>query len=191
MPFLNKSIPGQTAYVDQLFTFQIPDSTFLDPDIGDTLTYQASGLPSWLCFNTQTHTFQGTPTQTVRLITIGVTVNDLLLASASTTFRMAVAAPLTDVDNSPTSPIKYELRQNYPNPFNPVTTISYQLPLSSHVILKVFDILGREVATLVHGRKEAGQYSIRWDASAMPSGMYFYYLQSGNYSKTNNMVLIK
>jgi hypothetical protein len=104
---------------------------------------------------------------------------------------MAVVAPLTDVDNSPTSPTKYELRQNYPNPFNPVTTISYHLPLSSHVILKVFDILGREVATLVNARKEAGQYSIRWDASAMPSGMYFYYLQSGNYSKTNNMVLIK
>jgi hypothetical protein len=191
VPFLNKSIPNQTAYVGQLFTFQVPDSTFLDSDIGDTLTYQASGLPSWLSFNAQTRTFQGTPPQTVRLITIGITVNDLLLASASTTLRMAVVAPLTDVDNSPTSPTKYELRQNYPNPFNPVTTISYHLPLSSHVILKVFDILGREVATLVNARKEAGQYSIRWDASAMPSGMYFYYLQSGNYSKTNNMVLIK
>jgi hypothetical protein len=190
-PFLNKSITGQTAYVGQLFTFQVPDSTFLDSDIGDTLTYQASGLPSWLSFNAQTRTFQGTPPQTVRLITIGITVNDLLLASASTTLRMAVAAPLTDVDNSPTSPIKYELRQNYPNPFNPTTNIRFEIVDLEFVSLKIFDVLGREVATLMNEEKPKGNYNVTWDASHMPSGVYFYHLTTENFSQVKKMLLIK
>ena len=191
VPFLNKSIPNQTAYVGQLFTFQVPDSTFLDSDIGDTLTYQASGLPSWLSFNAQTRTFQGTPPQTVRLITIGITVNDLLLASASTTLRMAVVAPLTDVDNSPTSPTKYELCQNYPNPFNPTTNIRFEIVDLEFVSLKIFDVLGREVATLMNEDKPKGNYNVTWDASHMPSGIYFYRLTTENFSQVKRMLLIK
>jgi hypothetical protein len=190
-PYLNKAIPNQTAYTGVLFTYPIPDSTFIDIDVGDTLTYQATGMPSWLSFNTQTHTFQGTPTQTVRLITIGITVNDLLLASASTTLRMAVVAPLTDVDNSPTSPTQYELRQNYPNPFNPTTNIRFEIVDLEFVSLKIFDVLGREVATLINKEKPKGNYNVTWDASHMPSGVYFYHLTTENFSQVKRMLLIK
>ena len=190
-PFLNNSIPGQTAYVDQLFTFQIPDSTFLDPDIGDSLMYQANGLPSWLSFNAQTHTFQGTPTQTVRLITIGITVNDLLLTSASTTLHLAVVTPTTDVDNSPLSPAKYELLQNYPNPFNPTTTIEFSLRTQGFVTLKIFDILGREIITLLREERSAGNHIVQWNGSRLPSGVYFCAITCNNLTQIKTMMLLK
>jgi len=190
-PFLNNSIPGQTAYVDQLFAFQIPDSTFLDPDIGDSLMYQANGLPSWLSFNAQTHTFQGTPTQTVRLITIGITVNDLLLTSASTTLHLAVVTPTTDVDNSPLSPAKYELLQNYPNPFNPTTTIKFSLRTQGFVTLKIFDILGREIITLLREERSAGNHIVQWNGSRLPSGVYFCAITCNNLTQIKTMMLLK
>ena len=85
----------------------------------------------------------------------------------------------------------FRLVQNYPNPFNPTTTISYQIPVSSHVILKIFDILGREVATLMNQRKDAGRYSVQWDATRFPSGVYFNTLQAGEYRDTKRMMLLK
>jgi hypothetical protein len=102
----------------------------------------------------------------------------------------AIGTP-SDVQEKGSINHNFQLFQNYPNPFNPSTRIGFNIPHTSFVTIKIFDILGREVATLVNGRKEAGQYSIRWDASTMPSGMYFYCLQTGNYTKTNTMVLIK
>ncbi len=75
-------------------------------------------------------------------------------------------------------PTEYSLSQNYPNPFNPTTVISYQLPVNSHVALKIFDLLAREVATLVNEKKEAGRYSVQWDASGFASGIYFYRLEA-------------
>ena len=81
--------------------------------------------------------------------------------------------------------------QNYPNPFNPTTVISYQVPLASHVVIKVYDMLGREVTTLVNERKPAGSYQVPFDAHLMPSGVYFYSLQSGSFKETKKMELIK
>jgi hypothetical protein len=72
------------------------------------------------------------------------------------------------------SPLTFEVFQNYPNPFNPSTTIRYQLPTTGRVTIKVFDLLGQEVATLVHEQKQAGNYSVEWNASNVPSGVYFY-----------------
>lgn len=88
-------------------------------------------------------------------------------------------------------PVKFELFQNYPNPFNPKTVIIYQLPLSSDVTLKVYDLLGREVATLVDEYKPAGKYEAEFDASALPSGIYFYKLKAGEYTAVKKMILIK
>jgi phosphatidylserine/phosphatidylglycerophosphate/cardiolipin synthase-like enzyme/DNA/RNA endonuclease YhcR with UshA esterase domain len=88
-------------------------------------------------------------------------------------------------------PASYELSQNYPNPFNPNTVISYQLSVSSNVKLSIFDVLGREVTTLVDEIKPAGTYTITWDASRYASGMYFYRLQSDNFVATKKLVLIK
>jgi len=88
-------------------------------------------------------------------------------------------------------PSGYVLEQNYPNPFNPSTTIRYAIPQSAQVSLKVYDVLGREVATLVNARQSAGVYVANFDATALPSGMYFYRLQAGSFSETRKMMLIK
>jgi hypothetical protein len=85
----------------------------------------------------------------------------------------------------------YSLSQNYPNPFNPSTTISFHIPLKSFVSLTVVDIIGREVATIVSEEMPAGSYSTIWNASKMPSGIYFYRLQAGSLIETKKLVLLK
>jgi hypothetical protein len=102
-------------------------------------------------------------------------------------------APITATSVEEESSIakSFTLSQNYPNPFNPTTVISYQLPVTSNVALRVFDIIGREVATLVNETKEAGSYEVTFNASKLASGMYFYRLQAGNFSAIKKLVLIK
>lgn len=86
---------------------------------------------------------------------------------------------------------EFKLYQNYPNPFNPSTIIGYQLPVSGNVNLKVYDLLGREVATLVNEYKPVGNYEVEFDASALTSGLYFYKLQSGLFIETKKMLLLR
>lgn len=88
-------------------------------------------------------------------------------------------------------PNSFELAQNYPNPFNPSTVISWQSPISGHQELKVFDVLGNEVATLVDGIKEAGYHSVEFNAAGLASGVYFYKLQAGSFTETKKMMLIR
>ncbi|MCE1164776.1 MAG: T9SS type A sorting domain-containing protein [Bacteroidetes bacterium] len=88
-------------------------------------------------------------------------------------------------------PKNYSLSQNYPNPFNPVTMIRFALPNSGNVSLKVYDILGREVANLVSGFKRAGEYIVDFDASSLTSGVYFYRLESEGYVEVKRMVVLK
>jgi hypothetical protein len=93
--------------------------------------------------------------------------------------------------NEPITPTSYSLAQNYPNPFNPVTTIKYQLPVSGRVSLKVYNILGKEIATLVDEEKSAGTYSVTFDAGKLSSGIYFYRIQAGNFVQAKKMILLK
>jgi len=88
-------------------------------------------------------------------------------------------------------PSKYSLSQNYPNPFNPVSVINFELPTSNYVSLNIYDINGRKVAGLVNEVKEAGYYSVQFDAKNLSSGMYFYKLTSGNFSAVKKMVVVK
>jgi polyhydroxybutyrate depolymerase len=91
----------------------------------------------------------------------------------------------------------FELYQNYPNPFNPNTTINFSIPKSSFVALKIYDVLGSEIVTLVNEEKPVGSYEIEWNASALPSGIYFYRLQvyapgrAGSFFETKKMILLK
>lgn len=85
----------------------------------------------------------------------------------------------------------FSLEQNYPNPFNPTTLISYQLPITGFVNLKVFDVLGNEVTTLVNEYKSAGSYEIEFDAGSLSSGVYFYKLQAGDFVSARKMLLTK
>jgi hypothetical protein len=88
-------------------------------------------------------------------------------------------------------PLKYSLHQNYPNPFNPSTSFTYELSKAGLVSVKVFDLLGREVATLVNEFKPAGSYPAIWNASGFGSGVYFYKMQSGSFTATKKMILMK
>ncbi|OGU31958.1 MAG: hypothetical protein A2057_06185 [Ignavibacteria bacterium GWA2_35_9] len=96
------------------------------------------------------------------------------------------------IDLSKTFVVKdYDLFQNYPNPFNPATTITYQLPKSGSVTLKIYDMLGKEVMTLVNEHKEMGRYTVQFDASSLASGMYVYQLRANDYISTKKMLLLK
>ena len=97
---------------------------------------------------------------------------------------------ISDVQKKDT-PTEYILHQNYPNPFNPATTIKYQIPELSYVTLKVYDIIGNEVATLVNGEKFAGNYEVNFDGAELTSGIYFYRFQAGKFSMTKKMMFIK
>ena len=92
---------------------------------------------------------------------------------------------------SPTFPEDFIIAQNYPNPFNPTTTLEYSLSHAGHVTLKVYNVLGEEVAALVDGEQAAGAFTTTWDASDLPSGVYFYRLTAGEYVQTRKMVLMR
>ena len=98
---------------------------------------------------------------------------------------------LTSVNNAGTMPVEFTLNQNYPNPFNPSTTISFSLPHSAYASLKVFDMLGREVATLVNGFTTAGSHEVQFNATNFSSGVYFYKLTSGDFTQMMKMMLVK
>ncbi|MGE5682071.1 MAG: T9SS type A sorting domain-containing protein [Bacillota bacterium] len=85
----------------------------------------------------------------------------------------------------------YELRQNYPNPFNPVTYISFSIPESKFVRLKVYDILGREVSVLLNKQLEAGEHKIRFEDHFLPGGIYIYSLQAGQFRDSKKLLLLK
>jgi hypothetical protein len=97
---------------------------------------------------------------------------------------------VTGVDEE-LQPLTYKLDQNFPNPFNPSTKIKYSVPQPSNVTIKVFDILGREIETLVNEEKPIGTYELTWNAANLPSGVYFYQLKAGNYKAVKKMILMK
>ncbi|MEO8210767.1 MAG: M14 family zinc carboxypeptidase, partial [bacterium] len=97
----------------------------------------------------------------------------------------------TSISGNTEAPVNFSLSQNYPNPFNPKTVINYSIPTSQNTTLKVFDLLGKEVMTLVNERQDAGSYSVSLDGSNLSSGMYYYKIESGNFVDTKKMLLIK
>ena len=106
--------------------------------------------------------------------------------------KIYIDSVFVDVDDhSNNIPENFYLSQNYPNPFNPSTTIEYSIPERSNVVIKVFDLLGRKVATLVNDEKSAGVYKVKFDGSSLSSGIYFYKLWTENYGTVKKMILIK
>ena len=88
-------------------------------------------------------------------------------------------------------PESFKVFQNYPNPFNPTTTFRYSIPTQSKVVIKVYDILGKEIATLINEEKSVGTYELTWNAENLPSGVYFYQLKAGDFIDTKKMILLK
>jgi len=105
-----------------------------------------------------------------------------------TTFILT-ATGVNDRTNS--LPLTFALKQNYPNPFNPSTMIAFDLPSAGHVQLRVFDLLGREVASLLDEQRNAGRYHVEWNASQFSSGVYFYQIQAGSFTATKKLILLK
>lgn len=98
---------------------------------------------------------------------------------------------VTTVENNGNVPSKFALEQNYPNPFNPATTIKYSIPVSEFVRVKIYDVLGKEIATLVNREQAAGSYKVEFDGSRLASGIYLFKLQTNNFVETKKMVLTK
>ncbi len=124
-------------------------------------------------------------------ISYGIGTNHIYFTNDGCVTYSIVDSVVTNVESQPSVPTQFILYQNYPNPFNPATVISYQLPVSGNVTLKVYDVLGNEIATLVNEEKSAGVYDVDFDGSDLSSGIYFYKLHAGNFTKTNKMILLK
>ena len=117
---------------------------------------------------------------------------ELILAAEDIIERINNSLPKRGNDNaSKEIPAQFTLEQNYPNPFNPNTTIKYQIPELSSVTLKVFDVLGNEVAILVNEEKQPRSYEVEFDGSGLASGLYFYKIQAGEFVETKKMILMK
>ena len=104
---------------------------------------------------------------------------------------LVTASPLMGGDSPRALPRDYDLTQNFPNPFNPATVIGYALPVKSHVLLTVHNLLGQVVATIVNGDQEAGFHQIRFDATGLASGVYLYRIEAGKFVQTRKLTLIR
>lgn len=148
------------------------DGNDQDPSKGDTkrtLIIQAGGMPS----NNE------------------VDLDESWKRPATWGYLEVVGAPITDVANESKLPTEFALYNNYPNPFNPTTKIKYDLPKESEVILKVYDILGREVATLVDMKQAAGYYEVSFNAANLATGVYIYRISTGGFVQSKKMLLVK
>jgi len=145
---------------------------------------------TWAVYNESN---SGLPTNKVSSIAIDANGNKWIgtIHNGLTVFNAGGIVGINDYLQDNTLATDFILQQNYPNPFNPITTIQYELPQRSYVQITIYDLLGYEVATLVSEIQDAGYKSIQWNASTVPSGMYFYQIKAGEYVQTRKMLLIK
>lgn len=135
--------------------------------------------------------------------TLVFTVGETITGKTSSSTNIAVMGfwnvyqkdVLTSVEEEELLPVEFKLEQNYPNPFNPSTKIRFSIPKVGSglvlTVLKVYDILGNEVATLVNEDKPAGRYEVEFNAASLASGVYFYQLKAGSFVETKKMILLK
>jgi hypothetical protein len=140
---------------------------------------------NWISENSGLITYQDYVIQAL------VVLDSLLFAGTpNSVLRRPISEMVSSILN-PELPSQFILNQNYPNPFNPTTTINYSVPKSGIVKIKVYDLLGREVATIVNENKPAGNYNIEFNASKLTSGIYFYRMEAGSFSQTKKLLLLK
>ncbi|MBL8006428.1 MAG: choice-of-anchor J domain-containing protein [Ignavibacteria bacterium] len=144
-----------------------------------------NGAANW----TTAYTQAGAVFQDIDFVDVGGCPKGWAVGNAGAVARMQTITGISNYNNE--IPASFNLKQNYPNPFNPTTNINFSLPKSGLVTLKVYDMVGKEVATLVNEVKSAGNYIVGFNASNLPSGAYFYRIESGNFTDTKKMLLIK
>jgi hypothetical protein len=158
---------------DQLFAGTDDNGVHRSTDGGVTWASFSSGIPA----NT-------------RIWSLAVN-SDGIFAGTSSGVWVTASPTEVKIERVISDPFSFSLKQNFPNPFNPSTTISFTLAKRSFVILKVYDILGREVETLINGEMQAGNHNQLWNAANLSSGIYFYRLQAGLFTETKKLVLLK
>ena len=131
-----------------------------------------------------------TATEGPSFILVGVTDDDSSSVQVDGVWYNETPAGLGISDEAPIA-TRFELGQNYPNPFTPTTHIRFNIPETANAKLTVFNVMGEEVATLVNGVMQSGGHTVSWNAANMPTGVYFYQLQSGNFSQTKKLLLVK
>lgn len=161
-----------------------PNRIYLGNDVGMYISFDTG--QTWEVLG------EGLPVLPIGDIKIHPTENFLVAGTYGRSMYKIDLNLVTDAANDlPQIVNKFSLSQNYPNPFNPTTKISWQSPVGSHQIIKVYDITGKEIMTLVDEYKSAGKYEINFDASSLSSGVYLYKLTAGKYSDTKKMVVLK
>jgi len=182
------SLPDTNATVFSFYEYQL----IAEDNNGDTLTYSLVTAPSWMSIDSTNGLIEGVPgIYSVGDTVVTVKVDDGYGGTDTQTYILHVHPEVGVDSENQLIPQQYALYQNYPNPFNPSTKIKFQIPENSFVTLKVYDVLGNEVATLVNQEKPIGSYNVEFDASSLPSGIYLYQLQAGNYFETKKMILLK
>jgi len=155
-------------------------------DNGQTFNQLNTGLPS----NVKTSALTGSVVETRKSTQINEYVG--LFENMNGGARIFKRETVVSVEKiNDLSPVSYQLKQNYPNPFNPSTKISWQSPLGSHQTLKIYDVMGNEVAALVDEYKPAGSYEVEFNAEGLSTGIYFYKLNAGEFTETKKMILLK
>jgi photosystem II stability/assembly factor-like uncharacterized protein len=188
-----KTTNGGDSWTEQ-FASNIYAINFINNEVGwatgryGIILHTTDGGLNWSSQGgfTDNHLFSVVSKDTNTVWTVGQFNTILTTTNGGVTF-------MEDEENNYTQPTNFLLSQNHPNPFNPSTIISYQLPIAGNVTLKVYDLLGREVATLVNEEKPAGSYNAQFTINNVPlsSGIYFYKLQAGDFVETKKMSLIK
>jgi hypothetical protein len=141
--------------------------------------------------DTATYSYEAlTATEAPTFILVGVTDDDSSSVQVGGVWYNETPAGLEISDEAPIA-TRFELGQNYPNPFNPTTHIRFNIPETANTKLTVFNVMGEKVATLVNSVMQAGGHTVSWNASSMPTGVYFYQLESANFSQTKKLLLVK
>ena len=186
---------GYTGYdiaIDNLANVYIIGQRYSNLDI-TTIKYNTAGSLQWAINYNGLSNSQDVP------VAVGVDPNGNVFSTGNSldfttgydiTIIKYIQSP-TSVDDDNNFPISFSLEQNYPNPFNPSTKISWQSPVSSRQTLKVYDVLGNEITTLVDEYKPAGKYEIEFNANSLSSGIYFYRLQAGSFNQTKKMIILR
>ncbi len=185
----NESTPNEIGYytADSMFS-----SSFLDVIVDGNYAYVADW---WLGVRIIDVSDPSTPTEVgfYKIFDTDVISVDgnIIYANGRDGFYILQNDLLTTVEENEKVPLEFLLSQNYPNPFNPSTKIKYSIPYSSKVVIKIFNILGREIETLVNEEKSVGTYEINWNASTLSSGVYLYRIQAGDFAQTKKIILLK
>ncbi|MGE5412169.1 MAG: N,N-dimethylformamidase beta subunit family domain-containing protein [Clostridiales bacterium] len=180
------SIPDTIIHVGRPYKYTLSHFSYY----GSTqIKYTANYLPKWAAFDTKTNTITGTPTCIKDSICI--TATDEKGAQDSQNFTLQDDGTVYVSRDNDKTPGEFYLAQNYPNPFNPVTSISYSLPESRKVRLQVYNSLGNNVGCLIDEFQAKGNHTVKFDGASLPSGIYYYRLEAGEFTDTKKLVLLK